>query len=451
MGGNIAKQQNYPEDLLPHIKKGWKQIAMPFGKSKKPPPDDHILQVLNVAFGASLSTQELYSIRLRIAYCNDDELKRDVELRKRNRPIRFNKPRPFSVSEIVQLAPAVDPRQLVIGVRPTANVTKKDDTGALEIWGVIDVGQNWWEFARGEETGSLGGSPPPDCLIVSTMNPGSMVVSRAEEPIVSLEKGNLVLPIAGVFQSGPVGDYLGAMSRDFYADLCIELGRSKFDPDGDDDDYPGRFLNTFIERILLRIREDRHGGTLIIVPHEWDTKDGRLLDRLQIKYQTIDQDIWPLLVSYLSTDRRFYEDHLPAWHKKTISHGLFSKMERLEGELDDAADLIRDRVNFLASLANVDGCVVLTTRLSLLGFGAEIVAQSSALQYIKVADKPDASSARRRPITDYGTRHRSALRLCSSHEGVLAFVVSQDGAIRVAKRVGSDVILWPDIMGESVF
>ena len=450
MSNGISQPYLYPESLLLYIKKGWHKAAFPGNEVQTTPPDSHVLQMLNIAFQASLSSQERRSIRLRIAYCDPDNLLKDVELRQRNRPIKFSKSRTLSVSELVQLAPAVDPRQLLIGVRAAPKGVEDDNAQPLEIWGLVDAGHSWWEFIRGERRGSLGGSPPPDCLIVSVMNPGGLIISRGGETIVSLEKGSLILPMSDVFYSGPVGEYLNDMCREFHADVCKHLGSDKYDPKGHDEDYPQRFLIDFIKRILLRIRDRRHGGTLLIVPDEWSISDSRLRDRLDIKYTIIDKGIWSLLVEYLSLHQRYYGKLLPAFNEKTISQELFLDIQVLEGKYEDAEDLVGDRANMLASLANVDGSVVLTTKLRLLGFGAEVIYQSPALQQIKIAGDPFGSSGNICPITDYGTRHRSALRFCSSHEGVLAFIVSQDGVIRVAKRVGADVVLWSSVVEEAV-
>jgi len=89
--------------------------------------------------------------------------------------------------------------------------------------------------------------------------------------------------------------------------------------------------------------------------------------------------------------------------------------------------------------------VVLTTRLRLLGFGAEIVAQSPALKMVAIAEDAKAKAITKRPLEDFGTRHRSALRFCSTHEDVAALVVSQDGDIRAMLRVGADVVMWPSV------
>lgn len=444
----------YPESLLPHIKSRWHKTGWPGAKRKRPPHDSHVLKLLNVAFQASLSSQERRFVRFRIAYCDPADLLKDDSSKRmkwitRNRPIKFSKSRKLSVSEIVQLAPATDPRQFLIGVKAKAKDKRDDSNQPLEIWGLIDAGHSWWEFIRGERMGSLGGIPPPDCLILSVMSPGSLIISRSDETIVSLEKGELIFPMPDVFNVGPVGEYLDEMCRDFHLDVCKHIGSDKYDPDDEDEDYPQRFLREFIERVLLRIRDRRHGGTLLIVPDEWSISDSRLRDRVDIKYPIMDKGIWPLLVDHISLHRKYYDKLLPAWDAKKVSGKLFSEIQILERDYRETEDLVRDRANLLASLANIDGSVVLTTKLCLLGFGAEVIAQSPTLQQIKLANDSISSSGNFCPITDYGTRHRSALRFCSSHEGVLAFIVSQDGAIRVVKRVGADVVLWSGIVEES--
>ena len=190
---------------------------------------------------------------------------------------------------------------------------------------------------------------------------------------------------------------------------------------------------------------------LLIVPDEWSISDSRLRDRVNIKYPAIDSGIWPLLVDYMSLFRRYFDKLFPAWDAKAVPKKLFSEIQVLEGQYEEAEDLVRDRANLLSSLANVDGSVVLTKKLRLLGFGAEVIAPSPALHEIKIANDPLCSSDKICPITEYGTRHRSALRFCSSHEGVLAFIVSQDGAIRAVRRVGADVVLWPGIVEEPLY
>src|SRR5207245_2108609 len=96
---------------------------------------------------------------------------------------------------------------------------------------------------------------------------------------------------------------------------------------------------------------------------------------------------------------------------------------------------LRDCFQFIASLSKVDGALVITDRFRVLGFGAEIIAQSPTLKEISLAANPEATETTNISIESYGTRHRSAFRFCSSYEDSLAFIVSTDGGIKATKRI----------------
>lgn len=114
-------------------------------------------------------------------------------------------------------------------------------------------------------------------------------------------------------------------------------------------------------------------------------------------------------------------------------------------ELEEAEEKVKHAASFLSSLSAVDGAVVITDRLRLLGFGAEIIAISPSLKNVRVITDYRENESEYRDIELFGTRHRSAFRFCSSLEDSIVAVVSQDGEIKVAKRVGSDVVLWPNV------
>jgi DNA integrity scanning protein DisA with diadenylate cyclase activity len=83
--------------------------------------------------------------------------------------------------------------------------------------------------------------------------------------------------------------------------------------------------------------------------------------------------------------------------------------------------------------------------MRVLGFGAEIIATSPSLSTVKEALDPTATKTFNVPLERFGTRHRSAMRMCSSFDECIALVVSQDGPVKVLKRVGGDVVMWNDV------
>jgi hypothetical protein len=48
-------------------------------------------------------------------------------------------------------------------------------------------------------------------------------------------------------------------------------------------------------------------------------------------------------------------------------------------------------------------------------------------------------------VMNYGTRHRSAIRLCQAVERAIVFVISQDGDLRVFHSDGRHVRRWDDL------
>lgn len=101
----------------------------------------------------------------------------------------------------------------------------------------------------------------------------------------------------------------------------------------------------------------------------------------------------------------------------------------------------------IANLANVDGCVVLDPQLRVLGFGAEIRVPEEAVAASTLVEV-DAATDQRLGVMDlaqFGTRHRSAFRLCAQRPGAFVFVVSQDRDLRLfhgSRERPGEVLLW---------
>jgi hypothetical protein len=91
--------------------------------------------------------------------------------------------------------------------------------------------------------------------------------------------------------------------------------------------------------------------------------------------------------------------------------------------------------DIVGNMSCVDGCVVLNRRLQVCGFGSEIKITEVQLRNSPRGFK-NFKTGEICPDREFfdgigGTRHKSAARLCMAHAGVLVFVVSQDGELRV--------------------
>jgi hypothetical protein len=217
-----------------------------------------------------------------------------------------------------------------------------------------------------------------------------------------------------------------------------------WDPEGDDEDYPSRFYNFFLERILFYVNKKQHGGTIIVIPSRTTKMDTHLTDLINIKYQCSYSYVWDLMVRNLVNNYRYYALHFPLWDGKLkLTTDRFQKHSLLRSNRHELEEALGDAAQAIAALTSVDGAVVMTDRFNVMGFGAEVIALSPSLpREVIIATK---SKHRRVPIESYGTRHRAAFRFCFKLEDSVAFVASSDGGVKAIKRVGSDVFLWPDI------
>ncbi len=103
---------------------------------------------------------------------------------------------------------------------------------------------------------------------------------------------------------------------------------------------------------------------------------------------------------------------------------------------------MRDAARFIASLTAVDGVVVLTDKLRIIGFGGEVRVSAPGTDTIYHATNEDGIRATAAPSTGYGTRHRSAFRFVEGMNPAVAFILSQDGGIKAATLIGKRVVMW---------
>jgi hypothetical protein len=87
----------------------------------------------------------------------------------------------------------------------------------------------------------------------------------------------------------------------------------------------------------------------------------------------------------------------------------------------------------VATLAGVDGAVVLTRGLYILGFGAKIaVGNEGAPRVSLFRPEPGSQEVVLEPLEKVGgTRHQSAVRFTATNKDAVAIVVSQDGHVSV--------------------
>lgn len=111
----------------------------------------------------------------------------------------------------------------------------------------------------------------------------------------------------------------------------------------------------------------------------------------------------------------------------------------------DSATLSR-ACDSIASLAGVDGAVLLSRSLTVLAFGAFVRSPSddTRIQLVDCEGQPQPMSQLK------GARHKAALWFCQRSPGALAIVLSQDGELSVYWRLADAVMVERDLASSAL-
>lgn len=359
------------------------------------------LQVLvTCAFQASLRSEEARPTRFQVIF---DQQAVQVTL-------RLETPLPYTAANLVKLAPTMALGFRRIVVAPTDPTSEK-----LQIVGIRDPDLS----PPKSLTVSGGGEHDPAShemgMNVAVLDPGRVRVTTPGKVFCcELDGGRVRLPI-------PPGRV--PLVGEWYAEAASLMG-------------PGMavFASEHVRRswtsILRTACSARHGGCFLIVPA--DFADGDQL--LNVKYGSASDGLLRCLQARAAIEP-------PPWGHSRGEQDILSKScvdaSSLDRDLARSADLV-------ASLAAVDGAVVLRRDFTVIGFGAEItharlVAKEQSIQFLRHPDLEGLAIAEG-ALEDFGMRHRSAIRFCDEVPGTMAFVASQDGDLTLFFKDGDKVV-----------
>jgi hypothetical protein len=403
--------------------RGWPKVELP--------PKAVFDEIIDVCYHASMLTEEGRPTVFRIVFLDSQSptSPRDGDELPPVARYLLKETIPFTQGELRRLAPVADPRRVLIAVEQSG--------GQLQIYGLVDVGMALWEMARHER---VMGTSSPEALVVTSTRPGELSISRGDRPMIRLRGGGLVTAAQSVLLKGPVAEFFGAASWSFIRNACQLSG---IDKNPDEDDGLSFAYQTFIEMVLLYTAELKHGGTLLFVPDEITHEDSRLLSRASIKYVLPSTRPQNALVSAMAArlKRNDLEDRLR--NRRAVKAEDLEQLDALEWDQQNYEDAARNAARFIASLTAVDGAVVLTDTLRIIGFGAEVTASFSGGDKVHVAHTAEVTETKEVRFAEYGTRHRSAFRFVASMEQSVGFILSQDGGVKAVKQVGSKLVMWP--------
>lgn len=422
----------YPRDLYGILQGLWDDKPFyPNWPNVELPPKAVFDEIIDVCYHASMLTEEGRPTVFRIVYLDSHSpiSPRDEDDLPPSTRYLLKEPVPFTQHELRRLAPVADPRRVLIAIEQSG--------GQLQIYGLVDIGMTLWEMARHER---IWGHSSPDALIVMSTKPGELSISRGDRSALRMREGEVVTAAESVLLKGPVTQFFDTAWETLIHKACLQSG---IDQDPFEDDGLSLAHQSFIESVLLYAAELKHGGTLLFVPDEITHEDPRLLSRVSIKYILSSTRPRDALTSAMAArlERNALAEKLQ--NRRTVKAEELEQLNALEEEQLSREDAARDAARFIASLTAVDGAVVLTDSLRIIGFGAEVTTSFSAGDKVHVAHTAEATKTKEVQFAEYGTRHRSAFRFVASMEPSVGFILSQDGGVKAIRQVGSTLVMWP--------
>jgi hypothetical protein len=413
----------FPADLATEVVKRWGTFVARHDRPAPPLPDPAQLRyVLETAFVASFIREEGRELRFSLCCAPSTTVVRDgtdevVPL------LGFQDPRPLTIETIRSLAPAVSPVNASILVRCPPGGAATD----CSLVGVLSMGST---LARARSGQSIYHRPAPYALIVDVRDAGELHIYRGGIKLATLEAGSLQDQLAfSELEFLPVSD---TITRGLDA-LQPRIHPPAREPARETSDFEWTALLNTLLSIVNGLEEHGHGGTLLVVaPGAEKTLP------IRAKFDVDDREsvLAERFVKFVNARHALVDARAdPARGAIEISH-LQDASAVAEDALSDAADLS-------GRLSAVDGALVVSADLRILGFGAEIVLDAARpVAAYEVSGHAQRGAAW--PAVDsesFGMRHRSALRCVAVADGTAAFVVSQDGTVSLFWKEGGRVLL----------
>jgi len=424
---------SYPRDLAEAVHGRCQEVLLGTAIHLTLPAPAQLEEVLSVCYQASLLREEGRPVTFRVALAGPEAFPPAGGPPAGLHRLVFADSRPFDQHELRRLAPAAVFSRTLMG----ATI---DRGRGPRIWGLIHSGAHWLQSVRG---GRETQQAIPPVLIIAVSGPGRMLVSVGAITIAELTNGTLISRGMDVFQAMWLEDSFATVGG-IDPDTPMEESRPVAPSATIDVRFGAVLACHMLRRVFATVRGAQHGGMLIIVPERVANEvltDGR---HIRVKYPFVDEEprrrlrtlTAEILKGLAAAHRGPSEGPVVGWHQYEMSDA--SEVSKGDAALFEAAHLVAD-------LTHVDGAVVMTTGLDLLGFGGEIAGDLPEVPRVMRARDLEGVDREWVRTDRVGTRHRSAYRLCHVWRDALAVVVSQDGGLRFIRWHNDAVTYWEQV------
>ncbi|WP_319547894.1 putative sensor domain DACNV-containing protein [Desulfogranum marinum] len=361
---------------------------------KQPIPELSIIRkLIEIAFIASLEKEEDRAITFSLSLFNEDMSK---SLRG---AMGFKKPFPLNVETVTKLAPAIDPEM------SSFVVSKSDTTDELLLCGVVSFSQPENRFNK--VPGQIGNlsCTRPDVFTLTTIHPGSLLITRGNSQIGRFAKGEFVAATPSPFAPTAMGKYIFSFVEQH--ELYKKYGESYW-----------HIYRDSLDFILSEAAARSNGASIVLV----------------------NENHFPAIKKGFIHGYRFF--------KKYGIKELFSEYMNYP-TIDIPRDIkmrkmMSERLQLIAQYTSIDGALILSDLLDVVSFGTKLSAGTWSGEVLVGPDGFNRGGQDFR-YDHFGTRHKSAIDFVGEHENAIVFVLSQDGPIRGFVKINHKTILcWPD-------
>jgi hypothetical protein len=373
--------------------------------------------VLDSAFFASLHTEEGHHHDLALVLVNSPRQLTELDL-----PWRVHllvSPLTLKADRLAKLAPALQggTRFLVVQVGDVAPVI-------VGVGDAPEIGQFLAEdrYPR-----------------VRVVGPGDMVFYRGDSAVFRYRAG-------GVDELWPHF----FTSRGEPADAMLRIGQRLFNHwNAPADQTAGAAVATYLSKLVDQIAQLGHGGMLAVLAPDDDLSE-ELRNACAYPIQPLNLG-HSLVADYEATwlsDQIDQEIMGPSPDYAPARALTIAELEQ-EAESRDAHDVADSHIRTVASMAAVDGAVLLTHELKVLGFGCKLPGlKGPAPRVLRAPASPNENPATY-DLTMRGTRHTAAALFADTRHGRMAFTVSADGpaACFTWSPEHKAVVHWPVHVG----
>ncbi|MGH3090082.1 MAG: putative sensor domain DACNV-containing protein [Rubrobacteraceae bacterium] len=418
---------SYPRDLADFVRGAWRD-------SRSAPDLPTLRRVFSVCYQASLMREEERPIIFRMILGGPELFPPNEGPPSGLHRLEFSRPRPFHEDETRRLSPAADFYRAMLGVSP-------GEDGKLRIWGMVYSGPRWVQRTQG---GRSEAPPMPPAPVVHVTEPGTVEVYRGSEFLAKLDGGRLLGAQMDVFASKWMLDDFEEVVDEISALHIVARSRAREPWAPLDADLTHAIGQHALRRMISVLRDARHGATLVFVPLESVREFSRKNGYVSFKYRFADaaprHRFRAILVGIMNRLAEVHGRGEEVSYPRNVGWGEYRESEDPKiAELDEA---VFEVSHLVASLADVDGAVVMSKRYELLGFGGEISGSLPDVRTVARALDLEGERSVEESTENVGTRHRSAYRLAGALPNALVVVISQDGSAQFVTRKSGAVTYW---------